>query len=60
MNSELFIKEKDGTLLEGPLSDQPTKLLIVMKEPNGDTLNCFWAKKSSPKNRRRKNGNKVL
>ncbi len=45
MNPELFIKEKDGTLLEGPLSDQPTKLLIVMKEPNGDSLNCFWLKK---------------
>lgn len=44
MNENLFIKNKQGKLLEGPLSDKPTKILFVMKEPNGEKLNCFWMK----------------
>ena len=30
--------------LEGPLSENPTKLLIVLKEPHGENWNCFWMK----------------
>ena len=42
MNENLFITNEQGKLLEGPLSDKPTKILFVMKEPNGEKLNCFW------------------
>ena len=44
MDNKLFIKGENGEFYEGPLSDKPTKLLFVMKEPNGDKLNCFWMK----------------
>ncbi len=41
MNDKLFIRGK-----EGPLGDSADtiKLLFVMKEPNGEKLNCFWMK----------------
>ena len=44
MDNKLFIKGENGEFYEGPLSDKPTKLLFVMKEPNGEKLECFWMK----------------
>ena len=46
MDDTLFTRSKDGKLYEGPLGENSDniKLLFVMKEPNGDDLNCFWMK----------------
>lgn len=45
MDDKLFARSEDRKkLYEGPLSDKPTKLLFVMKEPNGEKLECFWMK----------------
>ena len=66
LNEELFIKE-NGAFYEGCLSEiNPPKLLIVMKEPNGDHLNCFWIKNviknvlSDPKERGEQRYFKIL
>ena len=48
MDDKLFIRSEDGkTLYEGPLGENANniKLLFVMKEPNGEELNCFWIKR---------------
>lgn len=46
MDDRLFIRGKNGELYEGPLGDKANniKLLFVMKEPNGERLECFWMK----------------
>ena len=46
MDDRLFIRGKNGELYEGPLGDKANniKLLFVMKEPDGEELNCFWLK----------------
>ena len=46
MDDRLFIRGENGELYEGPLGENAynIKLLFVMKEPNGEELNCFWLK----------------
>ena len=46
MDDRLFIRGENGELYEGPLGENADniKLLFVMKEPNGEELNCFWLK----------------